>query len=96
MREYYKKVTNKSQELGLSADIIIKVIELQTFASGHKVELYSLEGKLKMREFVQPFTKEDKERLDKLFKDKKDDGGSFGDLLDNFGEKFGNMFGGKK
>jgi len=84
MEENYKKVKSKASELGLIAELIIKFLELQKFAEENKAEFYVLDGKLKMKEKVKPFTKEDKIKLDGMFGKSK---GPLDEFNDIFGKK---------
>ena len=80
--EYFKAIKAKASSLGLTADQIVKVIQLIEEAKSLNVEMHVVEGKLKMRKI----DKEDKSKLDELFG--KNNNNIFGNL-------FGDIFGGK-
>lgn len=86
MEENFKIIKEKSKELGLNGETIVKVLELLKHADIYKVEMYVFEGKLRMRKKVKPLSDADKSILDELSGKK---GKGFEDL---FGKGFGDLF----
>lgn len=92
MEENFKIIKEKSKELGLTSDSIVKVLELLKHAEIYQVDMYVSDGKLRMRKKVKPLTDKDKKILDEL-SGKKSKGGPFSkDIKDLFGKDFGDIF----
>lgn len=49
MESKFILVKIQAKDKGLSADVIVKVIELMQYAEDNDVEMYNLDGKLRMR-----------------------------------------------